>query len=189
MVDKINSWAQEIIIAVIICTIIEMMLPKGKNQKYIKVVIGMYVVFTIISPIISNLSKSSLNINQYFELDNNIAIETSTIIDTNGYITKVYKEKLETDIKTKIEAMNYRVRKINLKIETEDEETYGAILKLDLNVSKTKQEQIKDNIQIETVVIGEANEEEQIISDKEKEEIKQYLAEIYYINKDCITVN
>ena len=45
-----TAWNVEIvciIIAVIIGTIIEMLLPKNKNSKYIKVVIGMFVLFTI----------------------------------------------------------------------------------------------------------------------------------------------
>lgn len=189
MVEAINSWAQKIIIVVIICTIIEMILPEGKNKKYIKTVIGIYVVFTIISPIISNLSESSLNINEHFKTDNSVVIETNTTIDTNEYIQKVYKEKLKTDIKTKIEAINYTAKNINLEIESEDKETYGTILKLSLSVYKTKPEEAENSIHIETIIIGETKNEKSIISDKEKEEIQQYLAEIYYIDKDSITVN
>ena len=36
MIEIINSWAQKIIIVVIICTIIEMILPEGKIKKYKK---------------------------------------------------------------------------------------------------------------------------------------------------------
>ena len=125
MIEIINSWAQKIIIAVIICTIIEMILPEGKNKKYIKTVIGIYVVFTIISPIISKISNSNtLDLNKYFKTENTITVETSSpVVDTNEYIEEVYKEKLKTDIKTKIEAINYSVKKIDLEIETENEET------------------------------------------------------------------
>ena len=34
MIKFINSWAQGIILAVIIATIIEIILPEGKNKKY-----------------------------------------------------------------------------------------------------------------------------------------------------------
>lgn len=49
MIDWISTWAQSIIIAVIIATIIEMILPSGSSKKYIKVVTGVYILFTIIS--------------------------------------------------------------------------------------------------------------------------------------------
>ena len=35
MISWFNSWAQGIILAVIIVTILEMIVPEGKNKKYI----------------------------------------------------------------------------------------------------------------------------------------------------------
>lgn len=189
MVEIINSWAQKIIIVVIICTIIEMILPEGKNKKYIKTVIGIYVVFTIISPIISKINNNTLDLNKYFKTENNITVETSSpVVDTNEYIEEVYKEKLKTDIKTKIEAMNYTVKNIDLEIETEDEETYGTILKLNLSISQQEQEDKQNNIQIEKIVIGEEKKEESNISDKEKEKIKQYISSIYYVSENNVII-
>lgn len=186
MVEAINSWAQRIIIVIIICTVIEMILPEGKNKKYIKTVIGIYVVFTIISPIISNLNNGKIDINNYLKIDNNIAIETSTTIDTNTYIEEVYKEKLKADIKSKIEEMNYKVNKIDLKIETENEEKYGEILEINLRISKQKEQEKTSNIQIEKIIIGEEKQEETSITEKEKNEIKQYLADIYGVSMGTV---
>ena len=101
-----------------------MILPEGKNKKYIKTVIGIYVVFTIISPIISKISNSNtLDLNKYFKTENNITIETSkpAVVDTNEYIEEVYKEKLKTDIKTnlgigKLEAEGERKKLKNISI-------------------------------------------------------------------------
>lgn len=165
-----------------------MLLPEGKNKKYIKTVIGIYIVFTIISPIISKINTNSLDLSKYLQVEENETIETSTSIDTNKYIEEVYKQKLETDIKTKIQAIDYNVQNIELDIETEDEEKYGTILKLSVNISKQIKEEIQSNIQINKIVIGEEKIEESNISDKEKEKIKQYLAEIYYMDEDNIVV-
>lgn len=190
MIEIINSWAQKIIIVVIICTIIEMILPEGKNKKYIKTVIGIYVVFTIISPIISKTNNNTIDLNKYFKIEDNKTIETSSpvMVNTNEYIEEVYKEKLKTDIKTKIKAMNYSVKNIDLEIETENEENYGTILKLELCVLQKQQETQKSNIQIEKIVIGEEKKEESGISDKEKEKIKQSISSIYYVPEENIIV-
>lgn len=53
MISNISSWAEQIIIAVIIATILEMVLPNGNSKKYIKTVIGVYILYTIISPVIT----------------------------------------------------------------------------------------------------------------------------------------
>ena len=57
MISSISSWAEQIIITVIIATILEMILPKGNSKKYIKTVIGIYILYTIISPIITYISR------------------------------------------------------------------------------------------------------------------------------------
>lgn len=192
MVETINSWAQKIIIVVIICTVIEMVLPEGKNKKYIKTVIGIYVVFTIISPIISNLnSGKSLNLEQYLDLNNNNeTIEVSSNIDTNKYIEEVYKEKLKTDIETKLNSINYEAKNINIEIETEDEETYGTILKVELNVSKQEEVIENNNIKVEKIVIGEnsSNHLNSDISDEEREKLKFFIYENYGVDKEKIII-
>ena len=73
MIKFINSWAQGIILAVIIATIIEIILPEGKNKKYVKTVIGVYILFTIIYPLIKkagyyveNLFDDKFILTRYF---------------------------------------------------------------------------------------------------------------------------
>ena len=62
-----STWAKSIILAVIVSTIIQMILPEGNNKKYIKTVIGLYILFTIISPIISKISggNSTIAVSKY----------------------------------------------------------------------------------------------------------------------------
>ena len=52
MILKIRAWCEGIIIAIIISIIIEMILPDGKNKKYVKVVIGIYIMFVVLNPIL-----------------------------------------------------------------------------------------------------------------------------------------
>lgn len=115
MIDFLSSWAEQIIIAIIISSIIEMILPDNKNKKYIKMVIGIYVLFTIISPIINK--KDLFNIN-------NFDIESFTAKETNSNIKKIeavnqksmderleelYIEELENNIKSKVMQEGYNV--------------------------------------------------------------------------------
>ena len=54
MINFLSSWAEQVVLAVIIATIIELILPNSKNKKYVQMVIGVYVLFNIISPVIKN---------------------------------------------------------------------------------------------------------------------------------------
>ena len=187
MVEFINSWAQKIIIAVIICTIIEMILPEGKNKKYIRAVLGIYIVFNIISPIINNGKNIPLNFK--FEYNQNNTIPTSLAIDTNKYIESVYIEKIKKDIENNLKEKNYNVDNIKIEIETEDESKYGSIISLDIQVSNA-QEQDKSKINIDKIVIGEdrITSDDGEISNQEKESIKDFLSDNYGIDKKEIEV-
>ena len=55
--------------AIIIGTVIEMILPEGNCKKYIKVVIGIYIVFTIVSPVITKFTGESISVSEALELD------------------------------------------------------------------------------------------------------------------------
>ena len=70
--EWVSSWIQGIIIAVIISTIIEMILPEGNSKKYIKVVIGVYILFSIVSPVISKVTGTSFQVSDMFIIDHYI---------------------------------------------------------------------------------------------------------------------
>ena len=56
MILKIKSWCEGIIVAIIISIIIEMLVPDGNNKKYVKVVIGIYIIFVTLNPIFQLLN-------------------------------------------------------------------------------------------------------------------------------------
>ena len=68
MINFLSSWAEQVVLAVIIATIIELILPNSKNKKYVQMVIGIYVLFNIISPVIKNkdiFTFEEINLEKY----------------------------------------------------------------------------------------------------------------------------
>lgn len=127
--DWISDWAEGIIIAVIIGTVIEMILPEGNSKKYIKMVIGIYVLFTIVSPIITKFTGESIQVSEVLELDKYIveaeeAAKAQNTIqnDNQDNIMKVYLSGIKSDMKAKIEAKGYNVKSIDVGVT--DDETY-----------------------------------------------------------------
>lgn len=108
MINFISSWAEQIVIAVIIATIIELILPKNKNKKYIQMVIGVYILFNIISPIIKN--KDSITVK---DIKENI-VTSDYIVDQTSMdkrLEKIYLEEIEKDVTTKFEEKGFSVNK------------------------------------------------------------------------------
>ena len=47
MLDVITDWAKNICLALILISILEMLLPNNKTKKYVKMVMGIYLLFSI----------------------------------------------------------------------------------------------------------------------------------------------
>ena len=57
MVNFLSSWVKNLSLAIIVVSILEMLLPNNKTKKYVKMVMGLYILFSIISPFIKNSYK------------------------------------------------------------------------------------------------------------------------------------
>ncbi len=201
MIDWISTWAQSIIIAVIIATIIEMILPSGSSKKYIKVVTGVYILFTIISPVITKFTGKTLAVSDILELDSYVneikqkEVSQNLLAENNSSSIKdIYTANLKSDIKNKLKQKGYSANNIVLTVG--DDENY-TLNKIELDIEKIKEDKQevneieavnKINITISNSVV-EKNNNKSSISDNEKEKIKQYLSSVYEIDEKDILVN
>ena len=198
----INSWAQGIILAVIIATVIEIILPEGNNKKYIKTVIGIYILFLMIHPLVSKISNENININKVIKDTTSKMNEYKTedlILETNKYIKDTYLEKIKEDMVKKIEEKGYDLNFLNLDVEIENEEFYGEIKSIDIRADKKEiEENISENTiqKINTVEINISNKtivneesERQKITENEIMNLKEYLSNEYGTAKEKIYIN
>ena len=81
MIENLSSWAKGITLAVIVVSILEMLLPNNKTKKYIKVVMGLYILFNIISPFVKN--DFSIQLENIVENSKNKTTSTKTIDQTS----------------------------------------------------------------------------------------------------------
>ena len=195
MISWFNSWAQGIILAVIIVTILEMIVPEGKNKKYIKIVMGVYITFTIISPIITKVTGNNfeLDVSKYEDLFNSNSVQGANEITSinNHSIENLYLNTIKTDIKTELDNEGYESKKINITADINVENEEAKIYKIDIEVTKKQNE--KDIKKVNKVEIGndtdESNIEDSNLSLGEVNKLKEVLAEKYEIEKEKIYIN
>ena len=196
MIEFLSSWAQGIIVAVIIATLIEMILPNSSSKKYVKVVIGMYILFTIVSPIIKKLGGKDINLNtiniekyeqQISKSDNTISRKFED--NNTRSIKDIYVSNLKADISAKLKEKGYEIDTSDIQIK--DDENY-TIEKITLKLIKMEQKQRKNNeIVINTVEIGNtiSQKDSKTLSDDDKQEVKDYISETYDIDKKNINIS
>lgn len=196
MINDISKWAGSIVIAVIVVTILEMLLPEGKNKKYIKTVMGIYILFTIISPIVKTVSGKDIDIESLIEVPNS-TVETNNIsMQTNASIENIYISNLKKDISSKLKQKGYLTENLDLSIETQDEETYGKIYEMSLSIKKdaeAKQNNTWAKIQTIEISIGDTGlkkklSDENSITESEKLELKNYLSSTYDVETRNIVI-
>lgn len=188
----LNSWASGIVASVIIATIIEMILPEGKNKKYIKTIIGIFVLFAIISPVITKFSKGDIDLGAILASSSNVSdySEKAKSINTDNMVLDTYKEKLKTEITKKLEEKGYAVNSLNIEISSK-EESYGYIKSISIDVQEKEEKgqiSMVNEIKID-VNSKEETQEKKSISEAKIEEIREYLAESYQIDKNNIIIS
>ncbi len=183
-----------------------MLLPNNSSSKYIKVVVGVFVLFSIISPVVSKLKGNDIldeiNMDSYIEKTGRESIQTSTVnVDNNKAIKKIYEENLKIDIKSKISQKGYTVGEVNLDISDNSEYTINKIeikitAKNETSSKKTATENtttIVENIENIKISLGgsrkdEKKEEQSIISESEKRKLREYVGNVYEVSENNIQI-
>ena len=219
MIEFLSSWAKSLGLAIVIVSILEMLLPNNKNKKYIRMVMGIYIIVNIISPFIKNqdifnienidIEKYALNETGETQLSKEEVNQTSM----NERIKDLYIEELEKDITKKLEEQGYKVNSCKVKATISEEESKTEIKEVKINVEKsenaeeTKQdeENVEDKLvteiqkikKVDTTVNTqkeeqneqEKQEKENEVSKSDIQNIKKFLIEEYEVNEKCLKIN
>ena len=216
MVEFLSSWAKSLGLAIVIVSILEMLLPDNKTKKYIRMIMGIYILFSIISPFIQN--KEILDIGN-IDLENYKTTQATSVDQTSmdKRIIQLYSEELEKDIKNKMQEKGYDVTECNVEAKIGNEEEETQITKIKLNVKKGENNQgnekeqdntIEDKIVVEVQKIkpietktennGKSTNNNETTNNSENtikitnadiQNIKKFLIEEYGVSEKCLEIN
>lgn len=210
-----SSWVKGLGLAIVIVSILEMLLPNNKTKKYIRMVMGIYVLFTIISPFLSNQEIFDMN---NINLEDYVTAQTSTNLDQSSMderIEQLYIQELEKDITKKLNEKGYEVTSCKVKAQISDKEEETKITKIKVNVQKSQEEKnstsdkneqnLENKIvtQIQKIkpvdtTIKQDNAKQQESTEENKstkvnksdiQNIKKFLIEEYEVNEKCLEIN
>lgn len=158
MVEFLSSWAKSLGLAIVIVSILEMLLPNNKTKKYIRMIMGIFVLFNIISPFVKNkelLDIGNIDLEKYTEVEETSVDQTSM----DERILDLYTKELKKDIQSKLEEKGYEVEKCDVQAQLGNEEEETHITKIQLDISNQKEN--KENEQ-------ETNLENKIVVEVQK---------------------
>lgn len=196
MIEFISNWAGELIVSLLIVTIVEMLLPDNRIKKYVKTVIGVYIVFCIISPFINKEEFVKLFKTAQKSLEKiQIQSQVSSSQNEDSSIEALYIQEFEKDVIKKVENLGYKVKKCEVRIEIDAIKENAGVHAINLMIGEKNQNTIKSNIEIEEVEKVEIsiNESNTANNNEEKEnddtkKIKKVLSEYYEIKEEKIRI-
>ena len=214
MINFLSSWVKNLSLALIIVSILEMILPNNRTKKYIKMVMGLYILFSIISPFMENSNKFDLNdVNiDFYKEDSEETSSISKQIDQssmNNRLNEIYKEELQKDIIQKIEEKGYEIGscKVIAHISEEDSGIEKIVLKIKSKIESeddkdenSLEEKIVTEIQkiqkVEVNISGNNEDDENYISQEDtnltKTDIKiitDFLIKEYGVDEQCLKIS
>ena len=219
MIEFLSGWAKNLGVVIVIVSIFEMILPNNKTKKYIRVVLGIFVMFNIISPFIKNKDKlSSVSIDlENYTTEQNVTVDQTSM---DKRIQDLYEKELEKDIKNKIEEQGYKVAscKVNATIlENENSNSEeNTIQKIKLKIEKKedieKSNQDAKNVEnkivteiqkikkVNTTIGNNTNNEDtnnketdtknsKKITRQDIQDIKKFIIDEYGVKEKCLEIN
>lgn len=193
MISWFNGWAKGIVLAVVIVTILEMILPDTKNKKYIKIVMGVYVTFTIISPIISKLTGNNFTIDvskyDFFNNSNNVQSVNNIKNINNQSIQNLYLNTIKTDIQEELNTEGYTATKIDITADINIEKEEAKIHKINLEAYKNIDENKVKKVNKVEIGAKEEKQDNNVLSDGEIHKLKEIINKKYEIEKEKIFIN
>lgn len=208
MIEFFSSWAKGIGVTVVIISIIEMLLPNNNSKKYIRMILGIYLIFNIVSPLIKN--RDVLNVNNINLCETTISTTAEEVNQTsmNKRIKKLYEQELEKDITKKLKEKGFEVKSCNVATQVstnENEETKINKIKVSIDKINTTNKIEEENKESKIVTqiqkikkidtnVGENKDEKEKqknknITKSDIQNIKKFLIDEYGVNENCLEIN
>lgn len=219
MISFLSSWVKNLALALILVSILEMIIPNNKTKKYVKMVMGLYILFSIISPFVENSDKFNLD-NLNLEIAMQDTIQTSSLsaevdqTSMDNRLNEIYKEQLEKDIIQKIKVEGYEVEscKVSAHISESDSGIENITVKIKSKIDLDEEtDNQKDNTNsIENTIVKEiqkiqkvdvkvseatqddnedASQEDTNITKTDIRIIKKILVKEYGVNEKCLKIS
>ncbi|TCS84028.1 stage III sporulation protein AF [Tepidibacillus fermentans] len=176
MIEWISHWLQNIILVVLLATFVDLLLPTTNMQKYSKMVLGLIVILSIISPIFSLFSKDFST--EIFFREVNKKVSSNANIPVMEEMTK-NKDQLNEEFK----------RKLIQQVETAMKEHLISVIENRFNVTVHKVAlkatiDEKQNWQIDQVEVSLLEGKRDHVDDQKKEIKEIEKVEIVTVNTD-----
>lgn len=132
MLQWISDWLREIILIILLAVFIDLLLPSNAMQRYVKVVLSLFILMTILSPLVT-LLKSDLNFNRWEDeatdvgsiqsLDEVLAVGEGIRKNNELKTMHIIEAQLATQMKRELElALPGQIHSVTVEVEADGDQ-------------------------------------------------------------------
>ena len=191
MVHAISQYTQSIAMIIIFTSFINLIMPSGNFEKYIKMVLGLIVIITILAPINTLIFKNKPNytdILQRYEIEienTSMQVESGQYLEAQKDIILHHYRQTIIPQMTDIIEKNKKVQVLDLEVDLDqdtDSNEFGKITRINMVVAQVGDKSSKKGIKVPKIQVG--NKEIQSYSGDQiegqlQEKIKTSLIDFY----------
>lgn len=193
-----TGWVKYIIFVVLFASFLEILLPSSSMQRFVRVIMGLFIMLAILNPVIAMVQNRLALANQLPVLSNNSANSTTMMNEVN-HITmereklslELYKKELAQQIKILIMTID-GVADVNVVIDINATDGHNptnmiknVLLYVKPGISSSNSGVIGN---VSKISIGEQNAKTEELQIEFKKKIIQIITELYHIPKERIEI-
>ena len=190
MIIILTDWVKNIIFVVLFASFLELLLPNSSMQRFVRVIMGLFIMLAIITPVIDLVQHPVLPV-QIPTLSSNSSNANIILDDANHFVhgreklsSELYKKELAQQMQVMIIALD-GVADAKVIVETDQNTTKGKVSRVVVYITPGL---IGNKNQVKKIIIGDERKTEVAVDMELKNKVKNLLAELYQLPKEVVVV-
>lgn len=191
-----TDWIKYIIFVVLFASFLELLLPSSSMQRFVRVIMGLFIMLAILNPIIGVVQQYLVSSKQIPALSTNSGNSISMINEVNGTVSEreklsleLYKKELSQQMRIMIMAIDgVAEANVAIDINTINKSNASAINSVVVYIKPGISTQNTKVAAITKISIGEGNEKAEELHIDLKKRIVDMITELYQIPNNKIEI-
>ncbi|MEF2920045.1 MAG: stage III sporulation protein AF [Acutalibacteraceae bacterium] len=142
--EEITQWANAVCVVAVVCSIIELVAPKGEINKMINFILGLFLVVSVLFPVANSLKLDNFRIDKMENYSQNFTFQK----DTDNLTIQVGKSAIEKLIANALDQQNINYKKIIVNMDSSTGNSID-IIRAEIYVDKSYRNNL---IQVQDIV-------------------------------------
>lgn len=193
MVALISGWVKNIILIVLFASFLELLLPNSSLQRFIRVIMGLLIMLTILNPAIDLVQGNWVagdipTIGTGGQKQADIVRSANMAVGERDRLAKeIYKRDIGKQIRALVMAID-GVSEVRIAIELQEQAETGATGAIKIISLYVKPGNISKPAAIDKVSVGAAEHPELELKETVRNKIRSTLTELYQLRGDQIDI-